>query len=151
MGNIGNMGLTGQKAIAQSVETENVIDNITIDESISTKGLFTSLSLSINGGDSKIWTTVKNDVTVFPATVYVIVELYCSLEYQENYENMTLVAINSTMDLNMGKTIVAEAPTEGVQQYWKGRMRYKIDNKAWEVRDTGTVLYSATGEPLGIL
>ena len=55
------------------------------------------------------------------------------------------------MDLNMGETIVAEASTGGVQQYWQGRMRCKIDNKAWEVRDTGTYLYSADGTFLDII
>lgn len=59
--------------------------------------------------------------------------------------------ISSTMDLNMGETIVAEASTGGVQQYWQGRMRCKIDNKAWEVRDTGTYLYSADGTFLDII
>lgn len=137
-------------AMAQTSETEEP-SKVTSEEDISARGLFTSLSLSINGGDGKIWVTVKNDVTIFPATVYVIVELYCSLEYQEKHEDMTLVSINSTMDLDMGKTIVAEASTGGVEQYWQGRMRYKIDTKAWEERNTGTVKYSAQGEPLGIL
>ena len=107
--------------------------------------------MSIQGGNGKIWTTVKNDITIFPATVYVIVELYVSPTYQEKHEDMTLIAVNSTMDLNMGETITAEASTGGVQQYWQGRMRYKVDNKAWEVRDTGTYLYSADGTFLDII
>lgn len=143
--------ITGNQAKAESIPidtSETSIDNM---EEITTRGLYTSLSLSINGGNGKVWATVKNDITIFPATVYVIVELYSSTVYQEKHEDMTLVAINSTMDLNMGKTIVAEASTGGVQQYWQARMRYKIDNKAWEAKDTGTMLYSAEGKFIGIL
>lgn len=116
-----------------------------------TPRLFTSLTLSINGGDGKIWATVKNEFTLFPSTVYVIVELYSSTEYQESYSNMTLVAINSTLDLDMGDTLVAEYPTGGVQKYWQARMRYRIDNDSWKSKDTGTYLYSAEGEFLDIL
>lgn len=140
--------------VASAAETEiegSAETNASYDDEIEPKGLFTSLSISIKGENSRIKVTVKNDITIFSSTVYVIVELYCSLEYHEKHEDMTLVAINSTMDLDMGQTIVAEAPTGGVEQYWQGRMRYKIDNKAWEERNTGTVKYSATGEPLGIL
>ncbi len=137
------------EASAQVIEEVPCED--VFEEDASTRGLFTSLSLGIKGGESKIRVSVKNDFTLFPATVYVIVELYCSLDYQEKHENMKLVAITSTMDLNMGDTIYVEAPTGGVEQYWQGRMRYKIDSKGWEERNTGTVKYSATGEPLGIL
>ncbi len=145
------LNTTTKEANAQTDESM-INEEIEIpDENISTRGLFTSLSLSIKGGNSKITVTVKNDFTLFPSTVYVIVELYCSLEYQEKHEDMKLVSINSTMDLNMGDTIIAEASTGGVQQYWQGRMRYKIDTKAWDERNTGTVKYSATGDPLGIL
>lgn len=145
-------GITKQSAYAQDAEQSTKVKyEENANDDVSTRGLFTSLSLAIKGEDSKIRVTVKNDFTLFPATVYVIVELYSSLDYKERHEDMTLVSINSTMDLNMGETIYVEAPTGGVQQYWQGRMRYKIDNKAWEVRDTGTVKYSATGEPMGIL
>ena len=120
------------------------------EEEISTRGIFTSLSISLNGGNGKVWTKVKNDVTIFPSTVLVIVELYCSDDYQEKYENMTLVQRKSTEDLNMGDTIVAEGFTGGKQKYWQGRARYKVDNKGWEELNTGTGLYSADGEFLGI-
>ncbi|HIZ63794.1 MAG TPA: hypothetical protein H9670_04390 [Firmicutes bacterium] len=143
----------GLQASAEEVPSDGVEEIIpdATEEDITTRGLFTSLSLSIQGGNGKIWTTVKNDITIFPATVYVIVELYVSPTYQEKHEDMTLIAVNSTMDLNMGETITAEASTGGVQQYWQGRMRYKVDNKAWEVRDTGTYLYSADGTFLDII
>lgn len=46
-------------------------------------GLATSLSLSINSGNGKVWATVKNDLTVFSSTVIVIVQLYSSDSYAE--------------------------------------------------------------------
>ena len=152
---IGCLGLSRQNAIAQSVSEEEVTVDSKDEElgsnSIEPRGWFTSVSLKMNGGDSKVWVTATNDVTIFPATVYVIVELYSSSEYQEKYENMTLVATNSILDLDMGKSISAICSTGGVEKYWHGRMRYKIDNKAWEERSTGTVKYSATGEYLPVL
>lgn len=112
-------------------------------------GLYTSLSLSINGEDGRIWATVKNDFTLFPATVIVIVELYSSDIYYESHEKMELVSINSINDLNMGQTIVAEALTGGVKKYWQARMRYKIDSGSWQNRNTATLLYDADGNCLG--
>lgn len=120
------------------------------EEEVSTRGIFTSLSLSIDGGDGKVWTTVKNDVTIFPSTVRVIVELYCSDDYQEKYENMTLVQRKSTEDLNIGDTITVEGVTGGKQKYWQGRARYKVDNKAWKELNTGTGLFDANGKFIGI-
>ena len=46
--------------------------------------LFTSLSISLNGGNGKVWATVKNDFTLFPSTVLVIVQLYTSYNYCES-------------------------------------------------------------------
>ena len=127
------------------------VDETEAGEEVNTKGIYTSLSISLNGGDGKVWTTVRNDVTLFPSTVFVIVQLYSSYTYCEDYRDMTLVTATSTTDLNMGESIVAEASTGGEQKYWLGRMRYKVDNKDWEERTVGVGLYSAEGEFLGIL
>ena len=127
------------------------VDETEAGEEVNTKGIYTSLSISLNGGDSKVWTTVRNDFTLFPSTVFVIVQLYSSYTYCEDYRDMTLVTATSTTDLNMGESIVAEASTGGEQKYWLGRMRYKVDNKDWEERTVGVGLYSAEGEFLGIL
>ena len=137
-----------ERVSAESVSSEETTQT---DEEVSTRGIFTSLSLSINGGDGKVWATVRNDITIFPATVQVIVEIYYSEEYQESYENMTVADRQATTDLNMGKTIVAEASTNGRELYWQGHMRCKIDNKAWETRSTGTIHCGPDGEYLGII
>ena len=137
---------TTYKASADVVQGNTYEDgSIYLDEDIETRGLFTSLSLTINGGEGKVWTTVKNDVTLFPATVQVILELYRSDTYQEKYENMTLVERKSIKDLNMGKTLTVEGSTDGKEMYWLGRMRYKIDNKSWATRETGTMRYDSNG------
>ena len=122
-----------------------------VDNEKQSSRLFTSLSISLNGGDGKVWTTVKNDFTLFPSTVLVIVQLYSSYTYCESYTEMTLVSENSTTDLNMGETIIAESSTGGEQKYWMGRMRYKIDGKSWEERTVGVLKYSAAGDYIGIL
>ncbi len=144
--------INSYEAFAQS-DTQNDVTANDIEDNgeASPYGLFTSLSLSINGGNSKIWATVKNDFTLFPSTVTVIVELYSSNTYYESHTDMELVSINSIEDLNMGKSIVAECSTGGVQKYWQARMRYKIDNGGWQSRTTGTMLYSADGTYLGLL
>lgn len=108
-------------------------------------GIYTHLSLSINGGNGKIWATVKNDFTLFPATVTVIVELYSSDTYQEYHTNMTLMGSNKINDLNIGKTLTIECSTDGVQKYWQARMRYKIDSGGWNSEATSSLLFSADG------
>ena len=118
---------------------------------VSTRGIYTSMALLIDGGDGKVWATAKNDLTIFPSAVMVIVELYTSDIYQELYTNMELVARNTIKDLNMGEVLVAEASTGGVQKYWHGCIRYKVDNKTWKELSTGTVSFSANGTFLGFI
>jgi len=144
---VGSLGIC---AASRSSNPKNLVDTPESDIAYvntepSTRGIYTALSLSINGGDGKVWATVKNDFTLFPATVIVVVELYASDTYHEDYRQMTLISRNTTGDLNIGKTISAEASTEGVQRYWQARMRYKIDNKAWEERVTDSLLCDADG------
>lgn len=150
---VGVTFLCGGAQVAVSAE-EAIVGNEQItksSEDISTRGLFTSLSLSIDGGDGKVWATVRNDITLFPSTVMVIVELYCSDVYEENHENMTIVTRVASMDLNMGETLVADGYTNGEDKYWQGRMRYKVDEKSWETKDTGTFHFDGEGELIGIL
>lgn len=118
---------------------------------LNNKGLFTTLSISLNGGDGKVRTTVKNDFTLFYSTVRVIVQLYASDTYQEDYHDMELIWQNSTIDLDMGVTVTAEASTGGRQRYWIGRMRYSINAGGWEERTVGPLLYSAEGKYSGVL
>ncbi len=149
---VGATFLCGRTQVSASADevagSEEIVETV---EEITTRGIYTSLSLSINGGDGKVWATVKNDVTIFPATVMVVVELYCSDVYEENHENMTVVARSASMDLNMGETLVAEGSTNGEDKYWQGRMRYKIDEKSWESKDTGTFHLDENGDLIGIL
>lgn len=141
-------GMNTLKASAESFDGEPTTNT---GGQYETKGLFISLSLSINGGDGKVWATAKNDFTLFPATVIVIVELYSSYEYYESYEKMTLITANTSMDLNFNKTLVAEASTNGEQRYWQARMRYKADNRDWKSEHTATCKIGASGEFLGYI
>lgn len=136
---------TEQIVREEDPELKNEIKNV------SPYGLATSLSLSINSGNGKVWATVKNDLTVFSSTVIVIVQLYSSNSYAESYTQMELVCMNSIADLNIGKTITTEAETGGVEKFWLARMRYKVDNGSWSSRQTGACRISASGEFLGFI
>lgn len=137
---------------AAKASTQNNYNHGTIEganDEAEPYGVLVSLSISINGGNGKVWTKVKNDFTLFPAKIIVILELYSSTYYTDNYQAMTLVAVNSIDDLNIGKTITTEAGTGGVEKYWMGRMRYKVDSKSWKTKATGVCRISGSGEFLG--
>jgi len=135
-------------AVAKS-EMENQVAQEVSAEEENTERLLTNLEIVLNGGDREVCASVKNKFTLFPSTVYVIVQLFRSDSYCEDYNDMTLVAVNSTTDLDMGHIIEAKASTEGKQSYWMGRMRYRIGNKDWDERTVGA-MYSAEGEFLGL-
>lgn len=118
--------------------------------SVDSVDLFAALSLSLNGGDGKVWATVRNDFTLFPSTVSVVVQLFCSLNYTEDYHDMECVAMNSTEDLDQGNMISAESGTNGEQKYWIGRLRWNEDYGEWKDKTVGPLLYSAEGEFLGV-
>lgn len=135
------------KVYADDAGTE---DGAQTAEEITPRGIFTSLSLAINGENGVITATAKNDITIFPSTVKVIVELYASPTYQEHYYDMILKDRNSTPDLNMGETISASCSTYGQQLYWMARMYYRIDSKDYEEKLTSVFLYDADGNNLGL-
>lgn len=122
-----------------------------IDVTCEPYGLFVNLSISLNGGDGQVYATAHNDFELFSSTVRVIVQLYSSAEYEENYLNMDLVSANSILDLDKGKTVSTYGLTEGKQLYWIARMRYKIDNKDWAEKIVGPSLYDGNGNFVGIL
>lgn len=128
--------------VANAAQDEISYENV---EGVETRGIYTSLSLSMDGGSGRVWATAKNEVTIFPSTVRVTVELYCSDVYYASYENMTLAASNSISDLNMGESITVNCSTGGKQKYWQGRMVYKIDNKAPESKVTMVMIFDANG------
>lgn len=115
------------------------------EEEIEPQGLMVKLSLNISAGDGNVTAKVKNTFTLFPSTVWVYVELYSSETYQESYTSMSLVAINSTKDLNMNKSISATASTNGESRYWQARMRYKFDSNDWISKVTSTYRYDGSG------
>lgn len=128
--------------VANAAQDEISYENV---EEAETRGIYTSLSLSMDGGSGRVWATAKNDLTIFPSTVKVTVELYCSDVYYASYEKMTLAAQNSIDDLNMGESITVNCSTGGKQKYWQGRMVYKIDNKFPETKVTQTMIFDANG------
>lgn len=104
-------------------ESNNIITGEAEEDAqeITPYSLGASLSLSINSGDGKVWATVKNDYTIFPGTISVIVQLYSSDTYAESYTQMTLVCANSIVDLDMEKLyqpkrVRAELKNSGLQE-----------------------------------
>lgn len=136
------LAYTQNGIVANAAQDEISYENV---EEAETRGIYTSLSLSMDGGSGRVWATAKNDLTIFPSTVRVTVELYCSDVYYASYENMTLAASNSISDLNMGESITVNCSTGGKQKYWQGRMVYKIDNKAPESKVTMVMIFDANG------
>ncbi len=108
-------------------------------------GLFTNLTLALDAGNGEVWAVVKNTFTLFPATVRVVVELYSSYSFQNSHNDMTLICKNDIADLNMGKSIETRTKINGERKYWKARMYYKIDNKAWQEKETEAVLLDENG------
>lgn len=108
-------------------------------------GIFTTLSLSIDGNDGYVWATATNEITIFPSTVRVIVELYSSLTYQESYLDMEQEGRKYVHDLDMGQSVTLKVPTNGIQRYWKARMLFKVDNDDWDTRVTSTWLLDENG------
>lgn len=105
-----------------------------------------SFSLAINGGDGRVYGSAKNEFTLFPSTVYARVELYRSVERNYSYENMELVSVNSTNDLNMGETIIAEYPTNGVEAYWVARCVYRDGSGDWQEKYTKSCHCDGNGD-----
>lgn len=125
-------------------ETESDTDS----QNIQTRGLAVSISLSIDGGNGEVRAKAKNDFTLFPATVEVVLYLYSSKTHQPSYGDMTLVSTTSIADLDMGKSIETSAPTNGESLYWMARVRYKMDNKQWKSKSTSCILCDAQGDML---
>lgn len=113
--------------------------------------LFAKLTISLDGGNGYVWATVKNDFTLFPSTVKVILELYSSDSTSYNYQDMTLIASETTPDLNMGSAIEARASTSGRQKYWMGRVRYQENGGNTQELITPLCLYNAEGNLIRVL
>ncbi len=116
------------------------------DEAAVEPRLFAALTLSLRGeGTQRVFATVKNEFTLFPSTVQVIISLYSSKDLTNDYTKMILKATKMTEDLNMGSTLEVSANTTGTALYWLARVEYKEDSGAWKTLETGPLLYDAYG------
>ena len=77
------------------------------------RGLFTKLELSIEGGGGYVRAKVRNVFTLFPSTIVVHLELYCSDTYTEDYTEMNMKSAAFTPDLDQGNSIDVSARTYG--------------------------------------
>ena len=125
-------------AAAQETAAEQATENS--DEAVQPR-LWATLALALNGENGVVTALVKNSFTLFPSTVPVTIELYFSETYTTYYTKMDFVAYDSTPDLNMGETISVSAPTQGVQGYWCGRVRYRENSGEFKEGVTAVCLY----------
>lgn len=125
-------------AAAQETAAEQATENSS--ESVQPR-IWTTLSLNIKGENGVVTAMAKNAFTLFPSTVLVTIELYFSETYTTDYTKMDVVAYDSTPDLNMGETISVSAPTQGVQGYWCGRVRYRENSGEFKEGVTAVCLY----------
>lgn len=131
---------------AASISMEKQSDTVLLTRSeASERGWFTYITASLTGGNSYVTAVAKNEFTLFPSTIRVIVTLYSSNTYQENIANMTLESTATTDNLDIFATLEASAYTGGVQKYWRGRVEYKFDNDDWATLETATVLCNGDG------
>lgn len=147
---VGFMCVGESTVLAGAEEIEEVATQTQIGEEISPQGIFTQLSISIDGSNGKIYATAKNEFTLFPATVQIILELYFSEDYHESYTKMTLATRGSIDDLNIGKSLVVYSPTNGEQLWWMARMRYKIDLKDWQETNTTARYFDGDGNRISV-
>lgn len=82
---------------------------------VSPYGLYTTISLKIDGENGNIIATAKNDFTLFSSKVQVYIYLYSCYTYRDSYTEMVLVQQYYISDLNMGKSISVSASTNGEQ------------------------------------
>ncbi|MDE6276147.1 MAG: hypothetical protein K2M75_06390 [Clostridia bacterium] len=109
-------------------------------------GIYARMAIRLGVTGTTVWAQAKNEFTLGPSTIQVYVELYSSLTYQESYKNMTLESQKYIGDLNINKTLETTAPIDGVQRYWRARVRYKFDQKDWASKETETVLIDINGK-----
>ena len=119
---------------------------VTAAEDAAEPRLFATLTLSMRGeGTQKVFATVKNEFTLFPSTVQVLISLYASAEFTTDYNKMSLQTSKLTEDLNMGSTLEVSASTSGKTLYWLARVEYRENGGAWKTLETGPLLYDGNG------
>lgn len=132
-----------------AVSTDNEIED-TNENQYSTRGLFTSISISLKGGgNGTVIATARNDFTLGTSVIIVYVELYSSETYQNTSSNMRYENSAMTKDLDIYQSISLTLSTNGQQRYWRARLRYKFDDANWAYKETETVLYNANGVMIG--
>lgn len=113
------------------------------------RGILTIMNISFTSGNGSVTVTATNQLTIFPATVFVRVELYRSQEYCPDYRDMRCVSTKSIGDLDMGNSISASYSTSGEQMYWMGRAMYTVDGGAAQELFTPVYILDGDGNVLG--
>lgn len=135
-----------RRADAAEAPAAPAAETATAAEDAAEPRLFATLTLSMRGeGTQKVFATVKNEFTLFPSTVQVLISLYASAEFTTDYNKMSLQTSKLTEDLNMGSTLEVSASTSGKTLYWLARVEYRENGGAWKTLETGPLLYDGNG------
>lgn len=114
-----------------------------------TRGIYVEVSIRIKGnGDGTITATARNEFTLGPTELYVIVALFSSDEFQMSYEDMDQEAYNFSQDLNIFNEVSATASTGGKSKYWCAVIMYKKDSDDWRIKATNCLHYDANGNQI---
>lgn len=136
---------TGAACIGTEVIDADAAVNPEPTETAEPYGLFVNMSIGLTNEGATIIAVAKNEFTLLPSTVEVIVELYSSESYQTTYLNMTLENRAYIADLDQGQSLSTSASTNGQQRWWIARTSYKRDASAWKELVTTACLYDGDG------
>ncbi|MBD5099690.1 MAG: N-succinylarginine dihydrolase [Clostridiales bacterium] len=108
-------------------------------------GLMTKISLKLGTTGAEVWADAHNDFTLGKSTVQVYVFLYSSPTYKESYTEMTLENQKFVSDLDIYQSVRTSMPINGVQKFWKARVKYKLDSNDWVAKETEALLIDVDG------
>lgn len=115
------------------------------EETVQPNGLFTNVSVSITGKNSRVYGTACHEFTLFETKVEIKIYLYSSANPLTSYRGMRLDGTAYTGNLAVYDTLTVDAPTKGETRYWCARILFTIDNGEQEELCTDVVHIDGAG------
>ncbi len=117
----------------------------TPEEMVEPTGLYTVVTVSIVGENSRVKATATYKYSIFDSTVSIKLYLYSSATYLSSYRGMRLDGTASHSKLPKYDSISCDAPTKGESRYWCARIIYTIDGGDQEELCTDVVHIDGAG------
>lgn len=133
-----------------TVSAQSIDDPILLaSEDVETRGLFVSVSVSLNGdGNGMVIATATNEFTLGSTVLAVKVDLYFSKTKPIFISDMEHVTGSYIDDLNIFESITAKSYTGGEAGYWCATVMYNKDNTGWKFDNTEFVYYDANANAI---